>query len=283
MSFLGDIFGGGGKATLRHFAIGSFTLDVITEENFQKTWTKSESAVESGARISDHRTSNPSEIMIRGTVVNYEIYDFVDEVFPELNPLLAKIDLPVQVSAVTDYTIATVNRYAGTVRKYANIANRTINTIGKISSISSLSDIPSLLNDTSSTDDRITRIKKTLEAIGDSETLIEVVTSTGVYKNVQIGGVSVTRPDHGNAEFTILLSEIPTYDVQVVGGIDAKIKTATNTSGKSTKEPTKPTGKNKSERSATQSATPQNKGKTTPQKSNKSALKTIVDSAKGFI
>lgn len=255
MSFLSNIFGNNKTATFRHFAIGSFTLDVVTEEQFQKTWTKSESAVETGARISDHRIINPNEIMIRGTVVNYDPIDVFAEQFPVVSSLLDTIPLPIQVSAVTDQMRAAVNKYSGVPK----------NTV--------MSFMPSLINDSSETDDRITRIKNTLEQIANGEGLIEVLTSTGVYQNVQIGAVSVTRNRLGDAEFQILISEILTYDVQIVGGIDAKVKTTT--AATSTTTATKPTGEKKSDRPAKQAAKPQNKGKTTPQKSNKSVLKTV--------
>ena len=256
MSFLSNIFGNNKTATFRHFAIGSFTLDVVTEEQFQKTWTKSESAVETGARISDHRIINPNEIMIRGTVVNYDPVDVFAEQFPVVSSLLDTIPLPIQVSAVTDQIRAAVTKYSGINRSPI------------------MSFMPSLINDSSETDDRITRIKNTLEQIANGEGLIEVLTSTGVYKNVQIGAVSVTRNRLGDAEFQILISEILTYDVQIVSGIDAKIKPATVATNTTTAT-TKPTGQQKSDRPATQSAKPQNKGKTTPQKSNKSVLKTV--------
>ena len=256
MSFLSNIFGNNKTATFRHFAIGSFTLDVVTEEQFQKTWTKSESAVETGARISDHRIINPNEIMIRGTVVNYEPIEVFSEQFPIVSSLLDTIPLPIQVSAVTDQIRAAVNKYSGINRSPV------------------MSFMPSLINDSSETDDRITRIKNTLEQIANGEGLIEVLTSTGVYQNVQIGAVSVTRNRLGDAEFQILISEILTYDVQIVSGIDAKIKAPTTAAG-STTTTTKPTGEKKSDRPAKQSARLQNKGKTTPQKSNKSVLKTV--------
>lgn len=265
MSFLSNIFGNNKTATFRHFAIGSFTLDVVTEEQFQKTWTKSESAVETGARITDHRIMNPNEIMIRGTVVNYEPAEFLSTQFPVVSSLLDTIPLPIQISAVTDQVRAAVNKYGSSVQEI----KRTI--------------IASTMNDSSATDDRITRIKNTLEDIANSEGLIEVLTSTGVYKNVQIGAVSVTRNTLGNAEFQIFISEILTYDVQIVGGIDAKIKAPTATQAQGQAAPAaKPTGEKKADRPAKQAAKPQNKGKTTPQKSKKSALKTMVDSAKGI-
>lgn len=282
MSFIGGILGSDKKATLRHFAIGTFTLDVVTEESFQKTWSKTESAVETGARISDHRIANPTEIMIRGVVVNYEIFDFVDEVFPEVNPLLANIGLPMQISSVTDGVIATVNRYAATAKRYVGYANTAIETVSKLRQAKSFSDVPSLLNDKSDTDDRITKIKYTLEAIAHSEELIDVMTSTGVYKGVQIGAISVVRNKHGDAEFSILLSEIPTYDLQVVGGIDAKIKKPETPKQAQSQTETKPTGDKKSDRPATQAAKPQNKGSTNPPKTQQSALKTIINSAKGL-
>lgn len=265
MSFLSNIFGNNKTATFRHFAIGSFTLDVVTEEQFQKTWTKSESAVETGARISDHRIINPNEIMIRGTVVNYEPAEFFADQFPVVSSLLDTIPLPIQISAVTDQVRAAVN-------KYSNITKNPV-----------MSFLPNLMNDSSATDDRITRIKNTLEDIANGDGLIEVLTSTGVYKNVQIGGVSVTRNTLGNAEFQIFISEILTYDVQIVGGIDAKIKAPTAQAQGQAAPTTKPTGEKKSERPATQAAKPQNKGKTTPQKSNKSVLKTMIDGSKGFL
>lgn len=257
MSFLSNIFGNNKTATFRHFAIGSFTLDVVTEEQFQKTWTKSESAVETGVRISDHRIINPNEIMIRGTVVNYDPIDVFAEQFPVVSSLLDTIPLPIQVSAVTDQIRAAVNKYSGINRSPV------------------MSFMPSLINDSSETDDRITRIKNTLEQIANGDGLIEVLTSTGVYQNVQISAVSVTRNRLGDAEFQILISEILTYDVQIVGGIDAKVKTTTAATSTTTTTATKPTGAQKSDRPATQSAKPQNKGKTTPQKSNKSILKTV--------
>ena len=262
MSFLSNIFGNNKTATFRHFAIGSFTLDVVTEEQFQKTWTKSESAVETGARISDHRIINPNEIMIRGTVVNYEPSEFLADEFPVVAGLLDTIPLPIQISAVTDQIRSTVNKYGSSIKEVKRVVMATV------------------MNDASATDDRITRIKKTLEQIADSEGLIEVLTSTGVYKNVQISAVSVTRNRLGDAEFQILISEVLTYDVQIVGGIDAKIKTPAAASASSTTTATKPTGAQKSDRPAKQSAKPQNKGKTTPQKSNKSAAQAMYDSAK---
>ena len=206
---------------------------------------------------------NPNEIMIRGTGVNYEPAEFFADQFPVVSSLLDTIPLPIQVSAVTDQVRAAVN-------KYSNIAKNPV-----------MSFMPNLMNDSFATDDRITRIKNTLEDIANSEGLIEVLTSTGVYKNVQIGAVSVTRNTLGNAEFQIFISEILTYDVQIVGGIDVKIKAPTTTQAQGQAAPAaKPTGEKKADRPATQAAKPQNKGKTTPQKSKKSALKTMVDSAK---
>lgn len=268
MSFLKGIFGNNKTATFRHFAIGTFTLDVVTEEQFQKTWTKSESAVETGARVSDHRVINPNEIMIRGTVVNYEPSEYLADEFPVVAGLLDTIPLPIGITAVTDQVRAAVNKYGSSIKEVKRVVMATV------------------MNDASATDDRITRIKKTLEQIADGDGLIEVLTSTGVYKSMQISGVSVTRSRSGDAEFQIILSEVLTYDVQIVGGIDAKIKATPTTQAQAQGQaapPAKPTGEKKSERPATQSAKPQNKGKTTPQKSKKSALKTMIDSSRGFL
>src|SRR5574344_2913812 len=175
MSFLKNIFGNNKTATFRHFAIGTFTLDVVTEEQFQKTWTKSESAVETGARVTDHRVINPNEIMIRGTVVNYEPSEFLADEFPVVAGLLDTIPLPIGITAGTDQVRAAVNKYGSSIKEVKRAVMATV------------------MNDASGTDDRMTRIKKTLEQIADGEGLIEVLTSTGVYKNMQIAGVSVTR------------------------------------------------------------------------------------------
>lgn len=264
MSFIKDLLGSS-SVTLRHFAIDDFTLDVVTEESHQFGVTSTESAVESGARITDHRVINPREVMIRGVVVNYEPKSQVEEMFPQTTALLEKIPLPIQVSAVTD-------QIRSAIGKAASVVNRS-KTIMNITGIR-----PSFMNDLSQSDDRISKFKTTLEQIAMTEDTIEVMTSTGLYANMQISSVSVVRGNHGSAEFQIYLREILTYDVEIVGGIDAKVVEKTK---ESDKKADKPMGEKKSERSEQQAAKPQNKGKTAPQKSKKSALKTIFDSA-GF-
>lgn len=267
MSFLNDLVGFKSKVTLSHFAIGDFTLDAIVEEAFEASVTLTESAVESGARISDHKVINPRAAVIRGTIVNYDVKDFVSQVFPETDALLNSVGLPVSVSAITEYTRATVNRYAGIVKKYAQAASTAYGIYNKLGTIKSITDIPSLLNDNSDTDDRITRIKSTLEALCFSDELLTVSTSGGQYTNISLVSVSLTRVGN-SAEVAIAFREVPTFSVETVSGINAVIKPATA---------------NKAEKAKTQSASPQNKGKTQPQKSKKSALKSLVDSAKGVL
>ena len=132
------------------------------------------------------------------------------------------------------------------------------------------------MNDNSATDDRITRIKNTLEALCFSEELLTVSTSGGQYTSVSLVAVSLTRIGN-SAEVSIAFREVPTFSVETVGGINAVIKPVSKTA----ENKNKPATENKAEKAKTQSASPQNKGKTQPQKSKKSALKSIVDSAKG--
>ena len=278
MSFLNDLVGFKSKITLSHFAIGGFTLDAIVEEAFEASVTLTESAVESGARISDHKIRNPRAAVIRGTIVNYDVEDSFSEIFPEADALLNSMDMLVSVSAITEYTKATVNRYAGTVKKYAQAATTAYGIYNKLGTIKSITDIPSLLNDNSATDDRITRIKNTLEALCFSEELLTVSTSGGQYTSVSLVSVSLTRIGN-SAEVSIAFREVPTFSVETVGGINAVIKPVSKTAENKNKN--KPATANKAEKAKTQSASPQNKGKTQPQKSKKSALKSIVDSAKG--
>lgn len=277
MSFLNDLVGFKSKITLSHFAIGGFTLDAIVEEAFEASVTLTESAVESGARISDHKIRNPRAAVIRGTIVNYDVEDSFSEIFPEADALLNSMDMPVSVSAITEYTKATVNRYAGTVKKYAKAATTAYGIYNKLGTVKSITDIPSLLNDNSATDDRITRIKNTLEALCFSEELLTVSTSGGQYTSVSLVAVSLTRIGN-SADVSIAFREVPTFSVETVGGINAVIKPVSKTA----ENKNKPVTTNKAEKAKTQSAKPQNKGKTQPQKSKKSALKSIVDSAGGL-
>lgn len=276
MSFLNDLVGFKSNITLSHFAIGGFTLDAIVEEAFEASVTVTESAVESGARISDHKIRNPRAAVIRGTIVNYDVQDSFSEIFPQTDALLNNIQLPVPISAITEYTRATVNRYAGTVRKYGRAATTAYGIYNNIGTVKSITDIPSLLNDNSSTDDRITRIKNTLEALCFSEDFLTVSTSGGEYTKVSLIAVTLVRVG-SSAEVSISFREIPTFSVETVSGINAVIKPVSKTA----ENKNKPATANKAEKAKTQSASPQNKGKTQPQKSKKSALKSIVDSAKG--
>ena len=215
--------------------------------------------------------------VIRGTIVNYEVKDTIAQIFPETDALLNNIQLPVPISAVTEYTRATVNRYAGTIKKYAQAASKVYDAAGKIGEIKSISDIPSLLNDSSPTDDRITKIKNTLEALCFSDDLLTISTSGGEYTSVSLITVAITRVGN-SADVSISFREIPTFSVETVSGINAVIKPVSKTA----ENKNKPATANKAEKAKTQSAKPQNKGKTQPQKSKKSALKSIVDSAGGL-
>ena len=277
MSFLNDLVGFKSKITLSHFAIGGFTLDAIVEEAFEASVTLTESAVESGARISDHKIRNPRAAVIRGTIVNYDIEDSFSQIFPEADALLNSMDMPVSVSAITEYTKATVNRYAGTVKKYAQAAKTAYGIYNKLGTIKSITDIPSLLNDNSATDDRITRIKNTLEALCFSEELLTVSTSGGQYTSVSLVSVSLTRIGN-SAEVSIAFREVPTFSVETVSGINAVIKPVSKTAENKNKN--KPATANKAEKAKTQSTKPQNKGKTQPQKSKKSALNAITTGVK---
>ena len=274
MSFLNDLVGFKSKITLSHFAIGGFTLDAIVEEAFEASVTLTESAVESGARISEHKIRNPRAAVIRGTIVNYDVEDSFSQIFPQTDALFNNVQLPVSVSAVTEYSRATVNRYAGTVKKYAQAATTAYGIYNKLGTVKSITDIPSLLNDNSATDDRITRIKNTLEALCFSEELLTVSTSGGQYTSVSLVAVSLTRIGN-SADVSIAFREVPTFSVETVSGINAVIKPVSKTAE------SKPATENKAEKAKIQSASAQNKGRTQPQKSKKSALKSIVDSAKG--
>ena len=79
MSFLSSLVGIKQNVTISHFAIGSFTLDAIVEEAFEASVTLTESAVESGARVSEHKIRNPRAAVIRGTIVNYEVKDTIPD------------------------------------------------------------------------------------------------------------------------------------------------------------------------------------------------------------
>ena len=260
MSFLNDLIGSKSKITLSHFAIGDFTLDAIVEEAFEASVTLTESAVESGARISEHKVINPRAAVIRGTIVNYDIEDSFSQIFPQTDALFNNMQLPVSVSAVTEYSRATVNRYAGTVKKYAQAAKTAYGIYNKLGTVKSITDIPSLLNDNSATDDRITRIKNTLEALCFSEELLTVSTSGGQYTSVSLVSVSLTRIGN-SAEVSIAFREVPTFSVETVSGINAVIKPVSKTA----ENKNKPATANKAEKAKTQSASPQNKGKTQPQ------------------
>lgn len=271
MSFINS-FLGSSAVTLRHFAIGDFTLDVVEEESHQFTISSSESAVESGARITDHRVINPRELVIRGTVVNYEPKNTLDELFPQTSALLETIPLPIQVSAVTDQVRNAVGR-AQAITSQAFAFGKKVSNLAAVAS--RFPTAQNFFNDLSETDDRISKFKSTLEQIATTETTIEVMTSTGLYSNIQIGSVSVVRTSHNSAEFQIYLKEILTYDVEIVGGIDAKVVEQKKPSDK---KADKPSGEKKSDRPAKQAAKPQNKGKTQPQKSsNQSALYKIFN------
>lgn len=277
MSFLNDLVGVKSNITLSHFAIGDFTLDAIVEEAFEASATMTESAVESGARLSEHKIRNPRVGVIRGTIVNYDTQDSFSQVFPQTDALFNNIQLPVSVSAVTEYARSTVNRYAGTVKKYAQAASTAYGIYNKLGTVKSITDIPSLLNDNSPTDDRITRIKNTLEALCFSEEFLTVSTSGGEYTQVSLVGVAIVRVGN-SADVSISFREIPTFSVETVSGINAVIKPVSKTA----ENKNKPATTNKAEKAKTQSAKPQNKGKTQPQKSKKSALKSIVDNAGGL-
>lgn len=277
MSFLNDLVGVKSNITLSHFAIGDFTLDAIVEEAFEASVTMTESAIESGARLSDHKIRNPRAGVIRGTIVNYDTQDLFSQIFPQTDALFSNIQLPVSVSAVTEYARSTVNRYAGTVKKYAQAASTAYGIYNKIGTVKSITDIPSLLNDNSPTDDRITRIKNTLEALCFSDEFLTVSTSGGEYTQVSLVGVAIVRVGN-SADVSISFREIPTFSVETVSGINAVIKPVSKTA----ENKNKPATTNKAEKAKTQSAKPQNKGKTQPQKPKKSALKSIVDSAGGL-
>lgn len=223
MSFLNELVGFRTNVTLSHFSIGGFTLDAIVEEAFEASVTMTESAVESGARISDHKIKNPRAGVIRGTIVNYDVQDSFSEIFPQADILLNNVQLPVSVSAITEYTRSTVNRYAGTVRKYTQAATTAYGIYNKLGSVKSITDIPSLLNDNSATDDRITRIKNTLEALCFSDELLTISTSGGEYTQVSLLAVTLVRVGN-SADVSISFREIPTFDVEIVGGINAVIK-----------------------------------------------------------
>ena len=271
MSFIKGLLGSS-TVTLRHFAIDDFTLDVVTEETHQFGVTSTESAVESGARITDHRVINPHEVMIRGVVVNYEPKSQIDEMFPQTTTLLEVIPLPIQVSAVTDQIRHAVGKAQSIVSKGYSIGKKLSNLplLAK-----NFPNATGFFNDLSESDDRISKFKTTLEQIAMTEDTIEVMTSTGLYANMQISSVSVVRGNHGSAEFQIYLKEILTYDVEMVGGINARVVEKTKESDKKAE---KPIGEKKSERPQQQAAKPQNKGKTAPQKSsNQSALYKIFN------
>lgn len=277
MSFLSSLVGTQQNVTLSHFAIGDFTLDAIVEEAFEASVTMTESAIESGARVSDHKIKNPRAGVIRGTIVNYDIQDSFSQIFPQTDALFSNVQLPVSVSAVTEYSRATVNRYAGTIKKYTQAASTAYGIYNSLSSIKSITDIPSLLNDSSSTDDRIIRIKNTLEALCFSDELLTVATSGGEYTSISLISVAVVRVGN-SADVSISFREIPTFDTEIVGGINAVIKSTAKTS----KTKNTPASSSKATKASTQSATAQNKGKTQPQKSKKSVLKSITESAGGL-
>lgn len=277
MSFLNDLVGFKSKVTLSHFSIGSFTLDAIVEESFESSVVLTESAIESGAKLSDHKVANPRAVVIRGKIVNYDIQDTLSEIFPEADELLNKFDLPVGITAITDYTRATVNRYAGKVKKYALAVDRAYSAYGKLSSVKSITDIPSLLNDNSATDDRITRIKNTLDALCFNDEFLTIQTSSGQYTQASLLTATVVRVGN-SADVSISFREVPTFDVELVSGINAVIKKPV----KKVEETNKPASVNKAEKPKAQSATPQNKGRTQPQKAKKSVLKSISDSVGGI-
>lgn len=267
MSFLNELTGFGSKVALSHFAIGSFTLDAIDEESFESSVTLTESAIESGARLSDHKIKNPRVVLIRGVIVNYETKDTISQIFPQSDALLNRFQLPVSVSAITEYTRATVNRYAGVIKKYAQTASRVYDAYNKLGTVKSITDIPSLLNDDSETDDRITKIKNTLDSLCFSDELLTITTSTGQYTKVSVLSYTLVRVGV-TATVAITLREVPTFDVEMVGGINAVVKSPT----KKVEENNKPATENKTDKAKTQSAKPQNKGKTQPQKTKESAI-----------
>lgn len=250
MSFLATPNAIASKITLQHFSIGGFTLDAVVEEGFEVSATLSESAVESGARVSDHKVKNPRAGVIRGIIVNYEVSDGFSQLFPSVDAKLKELNLPIAISSSTDYIRATVNRFVAPVTKALN------------------SGIPSFLNDSSSTDDRITKIKSTLEALCFSDDLLTVSTSGGEYTQVSLLAVSVVRVND-SAEVSLSFREVLTYDVETVKGINAVIKPQKKATAEATN---KPQTENKADKAKQQSAKPQNKGKTQPQQSKKSAI-----------
>lgn len=230
--------------------IGKITFDVVTTEDHQSDLSITENPIESGAAIADHAVIQPKQVTINGVMVDHDHSTFGLD-FPFIGNIRGGIDflngfpLPVKVITQTSQSIARAGRVISQVAGAYSQAKSILNQARTIAPFLPDFGLGGLL-DSSAGDSRVQKCYADLVACQKSGETIDIQTGINLYKNMLIQSVAVNQSQDGSATFTITAREIFIVETQ----------TAQSKSSAS--------GKNKSGRSAVQSATKSQQGSTQP-------------------
>lgn len=222
-------------------SVGTYHFDVVTAEAHESNLRLTSNPVESGAQIADHAILEPAKITIAGVVVGYEPPRYAQNALKDAGYDLDDYPMPMELKAITNQGIATVNRYIGQAKAIASTAQRMLAPW--------LPDYLTESNDDSDSLDRVGKAHNDLLAMQRSGELIDIQTGIKLYKNMAIRGVSAYQVYDGSAEITLTCEEVFIVTSKKTGGINVQSSKKTGQQASATK----------------------NKGKTSP-KEDKSAL-----------
>ena len=237
-------------AQVSNRSIGTITFDVVTTEDHQSDLSITENPIESGAAIADHAVIQPKQVTINGVMVDHDHSTFGLDL-PFIGNIRGGIDflnsfpLPVKVITQTSQSIARAGRAISQVAGAYSQAKSILNQARAIAPFLPDFGLGGLL-DSSAGDSRVQKCYADLVACQKSGETIDIQTGINLYKNMLIQSVAVNQSQDGSATFTITAREIFIVETQ----------TAQSKSSAS--------GKNKSGRAASQSATKSQQGSTQP-------------------
>ncbi|MGF6878355.1 phage baseplate protein [Paraburkholderia sp. MM5477-R1] len=219
-------------------AIGTITLDVVTDESHTSDLEITENPVESGAEVADHAVLKPPDVVISGTIVSYE---------PPANASL--LGRAVNIRSVSDFldVIGTPGTFesftADTVaranRELTSFVGSTANAVAGIVAPRALApwlpDFSSwFAGDESAGENRIAQIHESLLALQKSGSPIEVQTMSRLYEDMLLKTVAMEQSSIHSAVLTVTCRRI--FIVETKRGSGLSVASGTNKSGRASKQ-----------------------------------------------
>ncbi|KUZ70668.1 hypothetical protein WI38_32920 [Burkholderia ubonensis] len=213
-----------GRQVLRT-AIGTITLDVVTDESHTSDLEITENPVESGAEIADHAFLKPGEVVVSGTVVSYEP--------PSSSSLLARVvnirsasDFLDVLGTPTSFEAFTADTLARAKRELTSFVSTSANAVAGLIAPRALApwlpDFSSwIAGDVSASENRIGQIHDALLALQKRGSPVEVQTMSRLYEDMLLKTVAMQQSSVHGAVLTVTCRRIFIVETKRASGLSA--------------------------------------------------------------